>query len=439
MKKLIAAAMIGGVAGVFVSTQLAGPLIAQETTRLKSTYEHLDLFGDIFERIRSSYVEQVDEEELIRSAITGMLESLDPHSGYLPPEDFSSMQVQTQGEFGGLGIEVTEENGVVKVVSPIDDTPAAEAGIQANDLIIQVNGESTLDMTLDESVDKMRGPVGSEIVITIAREGETEPFDVTIVRDIIEIKAVRGRTEGDVVVMRISAFTEKTTPNLEESIKKQIESLGGIESVAGFVVDLRNNPGGLLSEAISVSDAFLDAGEIVSTRGRNDGNAERWNARVGDLAEGKPIVVLVNGGSASASEIVAGALKDHRRAIIVGERTFGKGSVQTVMPLQSDGAIRLTTALYFTPSGRSIQALGVAPDIIVERELPEPVEESEEVDRRSEASLDGALENTSLTDDQKAQFEKELLAEEAAEELRNADNQMAYALDVIKSLTVLKE
>ena len=439
MKKLIAAAMIGGVAGVFVSTQFAGPLIAQETTRLKSTYEHLDLFGDIFERIRSSYVEEVDEEELIRSAISGMLQSLDPHSGYLPPDDFNSMQVQTQGEFGGLGIEVTEENGVVKVVSPIDDTPAAEAGIQANDLIIQVNGESTLDMTLDESVDKMRGPVGSEIIITIAREGETEPFDVTIVRDIIEIKAVRGRVEGDVVVMRISAFTEKTTPNLEDAIEKEVEGLGGIENVSGFVLDLRNNPGGLLTEAISVSDAFLDAGEIVSTRERNDRNAERWNARMGDLAEGKPIVVLINGGSASASEIVAGALKDHRRAILVGERTFGKGSVQTVMPLQSDGAIRLTTARYYTPSGRSIQALGVAPDIIVERELPEVIEEGEEIDRRSEASLDGALENNTLTDDQKAQFEKELLAEETAAELRNSDNQMAYALDVIKSLTVLKE
>ena len=440
MKKLIAAAMIGGAAGALVSTEFAGPIIAQETKRIKTTYEHLDLFGDIFERIRTAYVEEVDEEELIQSAINGMLNSLDPHSGYMPPRDFDSMQVQTSGEFGGLGIEVTEENGVVKVVSPIDDTPAAAAGIRANDLIIQVDGESTLEMTLDESVDKMRGPVGSEIVITIAREGEDEPFDVTIVRDVIEIKAVRGRSEGDVVVMRISAFTEKTTPNLTDAMRSEIEELGGIENVSGFVLDLRNNPGGLLSEAISVSDAFLDEGEIVSTRGRNNGNAERWNAQVGDLAEGKPIVVLVNGGSASASEIVAGALKDHRRAVIVGERTFGKGSVQTVMPLQSEGAIRLTTALYFTPSGRSIQALGVAPDIVVEF-IPPVVDEEEEGEgnRRDEASLSGSLENSTLTEDQKIQFEKEKQAEADAAKLRNEDNQLAYALDVIKSMTVLKK
>ncbi len=436
MKKLIMAALLGSAAGAVVSTQFAAPLIAQEAERTKSTYEYLDLFGDIFERIRASYVEEVDEEELIQSAIDGMLRSLDPHSGYLPPDDFSSMQVQTQGEFGGLGIEVTEENGVVKVVSPIDDTPAAEAGILANDLIIQVDGISTLEMSLDDNVKRMRGPVGSEIIVTIVREGEAEPFDVTIVRDIIEIKAVRGRVEGDAVVMRISAFTEKTTPNLEDAVAEQIDELGGIENVSGFILDLRNNPGGLLGEAISVSDAFLDAGEIVSTRGRYDSNAERWNAEVGDLAQGKPIVVLVNGGSASASEIVAGALKDHRRAVIVGERTFGKGSVQTVMPLQSDGAIRLTTALYYTPSGRSIQALGVAPDIIVEQRPPAEAEESV-ITPRSEADLIGSLENTSLSEDEKAQLEKEIAAEESAAQRRNDDYQMAYALDVLKSLTVL--
>jgi len=374
MRKLILAAATGIAAGVLVTTQFAAPIVAQETAKARTTYENLDLFGDIFERIRSAYVEEVDEEELIESAINGMLTSLDPHSSFLPPDDFSDMRTQTRGEFGGLGIEVTQEDGFVKVVTPMDDTPASEAGLEPGDFITHLDGESLLGLTLDQSVEKLRGPVGSEIVITIAREGEDEPFDVTLVRATIELRAVRARLEGNVPILRVSSFTEKTYSNLEDSLKKQVEELGGIDNVDGFVLDLRNNPGGLLTQAISVSDAFLEQGEIVSTRGRDGGNSERYNAEAGDLAMGKPLVVLINGGSASASEIVAGALQDHNRAIIVGTKSFGKGSVQTIMPLQGSGAIRLTTARYYTPSGRSIQALGVEPDIFVEFVRPDPNE-----------------------------------------------------------------
>lgn len=439
MNKLLMAALGGTVAGVMVTTQLTGPLIAQETARVKSTYEQLDLFGDIFERIRSAYVEEVDEGDLIQSAINGMLTSLDPHSSYLPPQDFSTMQVQTRGEFGGLGIEVTQENGFVKVVSPIDDTPAASAGVEAGDFITKVDGESTLGLTLDESVEKMRGPVGSEIVITIAREGVEEPFDITIVRDTIKIRAVRARLEADAVVLRVSSFTDQTYVNLEDSLKKQITEAGGIDNVTGFVVDLRNNPGGLLKQAILVSDAFLDKGEIVSTRGRDTRDSERFNATDGDLTQGKPIVVLINGGSASASEIVAGALQDHRRAIVIGTRSFGKGSVQTIMPLQGDGAIRLTTARYYTPSGRSIQALGVSPDILVEQRPPVEVEEGEEeqANQRFEDDLRGSLSNDSLSDDERKLLEEERAAQQETAELRNQDYQLAYALDVLKGLSVL--
>jgi len=377
MNKLILTALAGVISGALITTQFTDPLIAQETKRIKSTYENLDLFGDIFERIRSSYVEEIDEEKLIESAISGMLTSLDPHSSYMAPEDFSTMQVQTRGEFGGLGIEVTQENGFVKVVSPIDDTPADKAGVEAGDFITKVDGESTLGKTLDEAVDKMRGPVGSEIIITIVREGIDEPFDISIIRDTIEIKAVKARTEGKTIVLRVSSFTSKTYPNLKDSLEKEIKSSGGLENINGVVVDLRNNPGGLLNQAIRVSDAFLDSGEIVSTRGRGTRDSERYNATPGDLTNGKPVVVLINGGSASASEIVAGALQDHQRAIIVGTKSFGKGSVQTIIPLSSDGAaMRLTTARYYTPSGRSIQSLGVSPDILVEQRI-RSVEEPE--------------------------------------------------------------
>ena len=441
MNKFFMAAIFGALTGVFLTVQLTGPLIAQEYKSVKSTYENLDLFGDIFERIRSSYVEEVDEEKLIESAISGMLSSLDPHSSYMAPEDFSSMQVQTRGEFGGLGIEVTQEKGYIKVVSPIDDTPAANAGVQSGDFITKVNGESTLGKTLNEAVDQMRGPVGSEIIITISREGVDEPFDIIIIRDIIEIKAVRARSEGKTIVLRVSSFTSKTYPNLEDSLKKEIDLAGGIDSVTGVIIDLRNNPGGLLNQAIRVSDAFLESGEIVSTRGRGARNAERYNATPGDLTNGKPVVVLINGGSASASEIVAGALQDHHRAIIVGTKSFGKGSVQTIMPLSSDGAaIRLTTARYYTPSGRSIQSLGVSPDILVEqRSSLDDDTKTAERSQRFEADLKGSLSNDSLTEDERKLLETERAEQEATAELRNEDYQLSYALDLLKGLATLSQ
>lgn len=441
MKKFVMAAVGGTLAGVIATTQIAGPLLAQESAANSSVYEQLDLFGDIFERIRGQYVEEVDAGDLIEAAIDGMLTSLDPHSSYLSPKDAAAMQVQTRGEFGGLGIEVTQEEGFIKVVSPIDGTPAAEAGIEAGDFITHVDGDSMLGLTLDAAVGRMRGPVGSEIIITVVREGEAEPFDVSIVRDTIELQAVRSRTQGETVVLRVTTFNDKTTPNLTTQLAEQVEELGGIENVNGFVLDLRNNPGGLLTQAIRVSDAFLETGEIVSTRGRNPADGDRFNATSGDLAEGKPIVVLINGGSASASEIVAGALQDHRRAIVVGTKSFGKGSVQTVMPLRGEGAMRLTTARYYTPSGRSIQALGVSPDIVVEQPRRVPSEEEDEpasaVGQRSEADLRGSLNNDSLSEDEIRQIEEDREKAEAAATLREEDYQLAYAIDILKGLNAL--
>ncbi|WP_342069884.1 S41 family peptidase [Yoonia algicola] len=439
MKKLMLAAAGGAVLGLVVTTQIAGPLVAQEANENTSVYEQLDLFGDIFERIRSNYVEEVDDRELIEAAINGMLTSLDPHSSYLSPEAAQRMRVSTSGEFGGLGIEVTQEEGWVKVVSPMDGTPAEAAGIEAGDFITAVDGESVLGLTLDEAVQMMRGPVGAEIIVTVVREGEMEPFDVSIIRDTIKLTAVRSRTEGNAVVLRVTTFNEQTFPNLAEGIEEQVAEAGGIDNIDGFVVDLRNNPGGLLSQAVYVSDAFLDAGEIVSTRGRQASDGDRFNATPGDLAEGKPIVVLINGGSASASEIVAGALQDHRRAIVVGTNSFGKGSVQTVVPLSQDGAMRLTTARYYTPSGRSIQALGISPDIIVEQPRPRPVdeEEAEEGTPRTEAGLRGSLENDSLTEDETRQIEEDRARAEAAAALREDDYQLAYAIDILKGLNAL--
>ncbi|MAQ46401.1 MAG: S41 family peptidase [Confluentimicrobium sp.] len=444
MKKFAMAATGGILAGAVVTTQIAGPLIAQEAERNSTVYEQLDLFGDIFERIRAGYVEDVDEKELIEAAINGMLTSLDPHSSYLSADDADDMRVQTRGEFGGLGIEVTQEEGFVKVVSPMDGTPAYEAGVEAGDFITHVDGESVLGLTLDEAVDMMRGPVGSEIVVTLVREGVDEPFDVTIIRDTIKLTAVRTRTEGETVVLRVTTFNDQTYPNLEEGLSEAVEEAGGIDNVNGFVLDLRNNPGGLLTQAIKVSDAFLEAGEIVSTRGRSAEDGERFNATDGDLADGKPMVVLINGGSASASEIVAGALQDHRRAIVIGTKSFGKGSVQTVMPLRQNGAMRLTTARYYTPSGRSIQALGVSPDIVVEQPPVVPEEELTEDETpsiarrsRSESSLRGALDNDSLTEDEREQIIKEQEAAEEAAKLRVDDYQLAYAIDILKGLNAL--
>ena len=441
MKKFVMAAVAGTLVGAIATTQIAGPLLAQEGARQTSVYEQLDLFGDIFERIRAQYVEEVDEADLIEAAINGMLTSLDPHSSYLSPKDATDMRVQTRGEFGGLGIEVTQEEGFVKVVSPIDGTPADAAGMEAGDFITHVDGESVLGLTLDQAVELMRGPVGSEIIITVVRESVAEPFDVSIIRDTIKLTAVRTRTEGSTVVLRVTTFNDQTYPNLEDGLAKQVEELGGMDNVNGFVLDLRNNPGGLLTQAIRVSDAFLDAGEIVSTRGRDPQDGERYNANVGDLAMGKPVVVLINGGSASASEIVAGALQDHRRAIVIGTKSFGKGSVQTVMPLRGDGAMRLTTARYYTPSGRSIQALGVSPDIIVEQPPRRPEEEAEAEENqrntRSEADLRGSLNNDSLTEDEIKQIEADREKAEAAAKLREDDYQLAYAIDILKGLSAL--
>lgn len=441
MKKFLMAAVGGTLTGALISTQIAGPLVAQQAESQSTVYEQLDLFGDIFERIRAQYVEEVDSAELVEAAINGMLTSLDPHSSYLPPKDFDDMQVQTRGEFGGLGIEVTQEEGFVKVVSPIDDTPADEAGIESGDFITHVDGESVLGLTLNEAVEMMRGPVGSDIIITVVREGIDEPFDVTITRDTIKLTAVRSRVVGDTVVLRVTTFNDQTYPNLEEKFRESVEELGGLDNVNGVVLDLRNNPGGLLTQAIKVSDAFLDAGEIVSTRGRDPIDSDRFNATEGDLTEGKPVVVLINGGSASASEIVAGALQDHRRAIIVGTRSFGKGSVQTVMPLAGNGAMRLTTARYYTPSGRSIQALGVAPDIVVVQPPRNTAVEDEAADTpprfRSEADLRGSLENDSLTEDERKQAEEELAKAEQSAQLRQEDYQLAYAVDILKGYSAL--
>jgi carboxyl-terminal processing protease len=437
MRKTVMALLAGVALGTAVP-QLVTTGVAQEdstqTNSARNTYEYLDLFGDIFERVRVAYVEEVDEQRLIEAAINGMLSSLDPHSAYLPPENFKDMREQTKGEFGGLGIEVTMESGFVKVVAPIDDTPAAKAGLEAGDYITHINGESVLGLTLSDAVDKMRGPVGSEIIITISRPSAEDPFDVTIVRDIIKIRAVRTRTEDNVGILRITTFNEQTFENLEAGIAEVKQSIGE-DKIAGYVVDLRNNPGGLLNQAILVADAFLEAGEIVSTRGRDLEEADRVNAKPGDLTDGKPIVVLINEGSASASEIVAGALQDQRRAILLGAKTFGKGSVQTVMRLGDKGAMKLTTARYYTPSGRSIQALGIEPDILVEARKISEADEEDARQARSEADLRGSLENE-LSDDERKLLEEERARHEATAKLRQEDFQLAYALDLLAGLAI---
>ncbi|MCI2395385.1 S41 family peptidase [Aliiroseovarius sediminis] len=440
MKKFVMAALGGTLAGAVLTTQVAGPLLAQDAAKNTTVYEQLDLFGDIFERIRAQYVEEVGAEDLIEAAIDGMLTSLDPHSSYLSPKDAADMRVQTRGSFGGLGIEVTQEEGFVRVVSPMDGTPADEAGVEAGDYITHVDGEALMGLTLDAAVNMLRGPVGSEIIITVVREGVDEPFDVSIIRDTIKLTAATARTVGETIVLRVTTFNDQTFANMSEGLAREVEALGGMENVEGIVLDLRNNPGGLLNQAIEVSDAFLESGEIVSTRGRNPAESDRVNAEAGDLADGKPMVVLINGGSASASEIVAGALQDHHRAIVVGTKSFGKGSVQTVMPLASEGAMRLTTARYYTPSGRSIQALGVSPDIVVEQPPRVPTAENEEDEnhrQRSEADLRGRLNNDSLSEDEQRQIEEEREAAEEAAKLRDEDFQLSYAVDLIKGLSTI--
>jgi carboxyl-terminal processing protease len=356
------------------------------------TYRQLNLFGDVFERVRSDYVEKPDDSKLVESAISGMLTGLDPHSSYMDAKSFRDMQVQTRGEFGGLGIEVTMEDGLIKVVSPIDDTPASKAGILANDIITQLDDEQVQGLTLNQAVEKMRGPVNTKIRLKIIRKGKDAPIEVTLVRDNIRVRSVRARVEqDDIAYIRITTFNEQTTEGLKREINNLTNQIGA-DKLKGFIIDMRNNPGGLLEEAVTVSDAFLERGEIVSTRGRNAEETQRRAAHAGDLTKGKPVIVLINGGSASASEIVAGALQDHKRATLVGTRSFGKGSVQTIIPLGSgNGALRLTTARYYTPSGKSIQAKGIVPDIEVLQDVPDELKAR--TDTKGEASLRGHLKN----------------------------------------------
>jgi carboxyl-terminal processing protease len=385
---------LGVLAGVLATLMITQPraLLVGSAARaaVSDTYRELNLFGDVFERVRADYVEKPDDSKLVESAINGMLAGLDPHSSYMDPKSFRDMQVQTRGEFGGLGIEVTMEDGLVKVVAPIDDTPAAKAGVMANDVITHLDDEAVQGLTLNQAVDKMRGPVNTKIKLTIMRKGADKPIEVSIVRDIIRVKSVRWHPEGgDVGYIRITQFNEQTTDGLKQAINDLNAQLGA-DKIKGYLVDLRNNPGGLLDQAISVSDTFLEKGEIVSTRGRNPEETQRFNARPGDMTKGKPVIVLINGGSASASEIVAGALQDHKRATLIGTRSFGKGSVQTIIPLGAgNGALRLTTARYYTPSGRSIQAKGISPDIEVLQDVPDNLKA--QTDSKGEASLRGHL------------------------------------------------
>ncbi|MGC6412117.1 MAG: S41 family peptidase [Candidatus Puniceispirillaceae bacterium] len=394
-----------------------------QSNNTEETYRQLSLFGDVFQRVRAGYVDEIEDKELVEAAINGMLTSLDPHSSYLPDDSFKKMQVQTSGKFGGLGIEVTMQDGFVKVVSPIDDTPAARAEMQPGDFIIAVNGETVLGMTLQEAVDQLRGPIGSEVVITVQR-GQQEPFDLTIIRDEIKIRSVRFELYEDVGYIRLTTFSEQTSPGLADAVSSLSEEAG--ENLKGLVLDLRNNPGGLLSEAVKVSDAFLEEGEIVSTRGRAADDISHAYARPGDISNGLPLVVLINSGSASASEIVAGALQDHDRAIVMGNRSFGKGSVQSIVPLPGHGAMRLTTARYYTPSGISIQAKGITPDIEVELARIEKLEGGPV----REEDLRGALDsdNGSSTE-----------AGDEAFDQSKVDYQLARAIDLIRGFSVFQK
>ena len=439
---LIIGLLAGAPQAVYAQEDRTAGTQPQNENDYSETYQQLDLFGDVFERVRSQYVEEKTDPELIENAINGMLTALDPHSSYLNEESFKDMQVSTRGEFGGLGIEVTMENGLVKVVSPIDETPAARAGVQAGDYIVELDGEPVMGLTLSEAVDKMRGKVGTEIDLVISREGEEGPIDLTIVRDIIKIQSVRHRVEGNSGYIRITTFNQNAEGGVKEAIQDIKNELGN--KLNGFVLDLRNNPGGLLDQAIGVSDIFLDKGEIVSTRGREEGDTKRDNATPGDLVEGLPIVVLINGGSASASEIVAGALQDHKRAIVMGAQSFGKGSVQTVIPLPGHGAMRLTTARYYTPSGRSIQAMGIEPDI----EVGLAKIEAFDVRRFRESDLKGALSNPDAKDADEEPAandnvtegdDAEKVAEDKAEEEAIEDYQLYRALDLLTALSLYGE
>jgi carboxyl-terminal processing protease len=388
------------------------------------TYRQLAIFGDIFERVRAQYVTPPEDKELVESAINGMLTSLDPHSSYLNPDAAQDMRVQTRGEFGGLGIEVSMEDELVKVISPIEDTPAARAGVLAGDLISEIDGEEVRGMTLSDAVDKMRGPVDTSIELTILREGAAEPIKISIVRDIIKVKAVRHRVEEDIGYLKINSFTERTFDDLQAAIE-DIKSKIPEDELKGYVLDLRLNPGGLLDQAVSVTDTFLDRGEIVSTRGRDPENITRFDSRAGDSIDGKPLIVLVNGGSASASEIVAGALQDHRRATVVGTQSFGKGSVQTIIPLAENGALRLTTALYYTPAGTSIQGKGITPDIKVVQPLPEDMKGADL--SRGESDLKGHIKGN--LEDEEGSGSLAYVPPEPEDDI-----QLNYALDLLRGV-----
>ena len=433
LKNLLGAAAIAGLA-LF-------PAVASAES--SETYKRLNLFGEVFEKILESYVEKPEQAALIEAAVSGMLRSLDPHSSYMSEKAYGNFREHMQGEFGGLGIEVTMENGLVKVVTPIDDTPAARAGVKTNDLISHLDGEPILGLTLGEAVEKMRGPIGSAINITVRREGVEEPFDIKIVRDVIRIKSVRHDWKDDIAYIRITTFNEKTSPGLVDAMEKAEQEIG--ERLKGYVLDLRNNPGGSLTEAVAVSDAFLDKGEIVTIRGRLENDNRRYTAESdsefsGDLAEGKPVIVIINGGSASASEIVAGALQDHRRAIILGTKSFGKGSVQTIFPLDATkggSAIRLTTARYYTPKGRSIQAKGIEPDIEVEQ-----IRDGEQgpAQRRSERDLRGHLKNEDGEDSKRGADDKtsEATPRRAPQnDAEREDYQLAYALNLLRGINLI--
>ena len=419
---------MAGLAGVTTVLNVSSTYSA--TSPNSELYRQLDLFGDVFERVRADYVEKPDDTMLVESAINGMLAALDPHSSYMSAKNYRDMQVQTRGEFGGLGIEVTMENGVIKVVSPIDETPAAKAGVLANDLITHLDNEMISGLTLEQAVEKMRGPVNTPITLTVIRKGKDDPFDIKIVRDVIRINAVKGRAEGnDVGYVKISTFNEQTHANLVKSIDQIKKDLGS--NLKGYIIDLRNNPGGLLDQAISVSDDFLERGAIVLTKGRNNEETQRAQARAGDSTDGKPVLVLINGGSASASEIVAGALQDHKRATVIGTRSFGKGSVQTIIPLGGNGAIRLTTARYYTPSNRSIQAKGIDPDVVVEEDLPEDMKAKAAAEKpRGEASLPGHLKNPdgSKNSDKKEESGSSAYVPKEPEK----DTQLQYALSMLR-------
>ncbi|MFB0991236.1 MAG: S41 family peptidase [Rhodospirillales bacterium] len=432
LKKLGLVVVVGFACLVWGSVHIVSAADAEKAKNSTDVYRLLDLFGDVFERVRSDYVEAPTDEELIEAAITGMLTSLDPHSSYMNLKNYKEMQVNTRGAFGGLGIQVSMDKGVVKVISPIDDTPAYRAGIEAGDYITHLDGEMVQGLTLQDAVEKMRGKVGVDIKLTIRRKGTPDPFDVTVTRAVIKITSIRSRLEGKIGYVRITSFTEQSNSGLKKAVDKFDKELG--DDLLGIVLDLRNNPGGLLDQAIAVSDSFLERGEIVSTRSRNAEDTSRFSARPGDLAKGKPVVVLINGGSASASEIVAGALQDHKRAVILGTQSFGKGSVQTIMPLPSHGAMRLTTARYFTPSGRSIQGEGVTPDILVE---PAKIETIGRKAQRREADLKGALKNNNVKETSEGNDTKDEKStkDDKAEEAP-VDYQLTRALDLISGVSL---